>query len=140
MKYILKKGLRARTHWILCLATGGRVFVANPSTLGRHVAATAKFPLPASKVSVLSKVSYPTEWLPHVTRTIASVLAAERRKQPQKRSVCCGDEPQPVAHLRHKLQCARQSMKIMVSYTGINIPATKTRPPVAKVASVFGPL
>ena len=126
MKYILKKGLRARTHWILCLATGGRVFVANPSTLGRHVAATAKFPLPASKVS------YPTEWLPHATRTIASVLAAERRKQPQKRSFCGGDEPQPVAHLRHKLQCARQSMKIMVSYTGINISATKTRPPVAK--------
>ena len=30
------------------------------------------------KISVLSKVSYPTEWLPHATRTIASVLAAER--------------------------------------------------------------
>ena len=27
-------------HWPLCLATGGRVFVADPSTLGRHVAAT----------------------------------------------------------------------------------------------------
>ena len=66
-------------------------------------------------VSVLSKVSYPTEWLPHATRTIASVLAAERRTQPQKRSVCGGDEPQPVAHLSHKLQCARQSLKIMVS-------------------------
>ena len=33
-----------------------------------------------------------------------------------KRSVCGGDEPQPVAHLSHKLQCARQSLKIMVSY------------------------
>ena len=32
--------LRARAHWPLCLATGGRVFVADPSTLGRHVAAT----------------------------------------------------------------------------------------------------
>ena len=31
---------RARAHWPLCLATGGRVFVADPSTLGRHVAAT----------------------------------------------------------------------------------------------------
>ena len=72
--------------------------------------------LPASKVSVFSKVSYPTEWLPHATRTIASVLAAERRTQPQKRSVCGRDEPQPVAHLSHKLQCARQSWKIMVSY------------------------
>ena len=26
--------LRARAHWPLCLATGGRVFVADPSTLG----------------------------------------------------------------------------------------------------------
>ena len=32
--------LRARAHWPLCLATCGRVFVADPSTLGRHVAAT----------------------------------------------------------------------------------------------------
>ena len=31
---------RARAHWPLCLATGGRVFVADPSTLGRHVTAT----------------------------------------------------------------------------------------------------
>ena len=62
------------------------------------------------------QVSYPTERLPHATRAIASVLAAERRTQPQKRSVCGGDEPQPVAHLSHKLQCARQSLKIMVSY------------------------
>ena len=62
------------------------------------------------------QVSYPTEWLPHATRTIACVLAAERRTQPQKRSVCGGDEPQPVAHLSHKLQYARQSLKIMVSY------------------------
>ena len=37
-------GFRARAHWPLCLATGGRVFVADPSTLGRHVAATAMFP------------------------------------------------------------------------------------------------
>ena len=29
--------LRARAHWPLCLATGGSVFVADPSTLGRHV-------------------------------------------------------------------------------------------------------
>ena len=36
---------RARAHWPLCLATGDRVFVADPSTLGRHVAATAKFPI-----------------------------------------------------------------------------------------------
>ena len=27
-------------NWPLCLATCGRVFVADPSTLGRHVAAT----------------------------------------------------------------------------------------------------
>ena len=66
--------LRARVHWPLCLATGGRVFVAVPSTLGRHVCYVCK------------------------------------------RSVCGGDEPQPVAHLSHKLQCARQSLKIMVSY------------------------
>ena len=32
--------IRARAHWPLCLATSGRVFVADPSTLGRHVAAT----------------------------------------------------------------------------------------------------
>ena len=32
--------LRSRAHWPLCSATGGRVFVADPSTLGRHVAAT----------------------------------------------------------------------------------------------------
>ena len=29
--------IRARAHWPLCLATSGRVFVADPSTLGRHV-------------------------------------------------------------------------------------------------------
>ena len=69
--------------------------------------------LPDSKVSVLRKVSYPTEWLPHATRTIACVLATERRTQPQERSVCAGDEPQSIAHLGHKLQCARQSLKIM---------------------------
>ena len=34
----------------------------------------------------------------------------------QKCSVCSGGEPQPLAHLSHKLQCARQSLKIMVSY------------------------
>ena len=33
----MKNKFRARTHWPLCLATGGRVFVADPSTLGRHV-------------------------------------------------------------------------------------------------------
>ena len=64
----------ARAHWPLCLATGGRVFVADPSTLGRHVCYVCK------------------------------------------RSVCGGDEPQPVAHLSLKLQCARQNLKIMVSY------------------------
>ena len=70
-------------------------------------------------------------WLPHATRTIASVLAAERRTLPQKRSVCGGDEPQPIAHLSHKLQCACQSLKIIVFF-GKPLPATKTRPPVAK--------
>ena len=66
--------ISARAHWPLCLATGGRVFVADPRTLGRHACYVCK------------------------------------------RSVCGGDEPQPVAHLSHKLQCARQSLKIMVSY------------------------
>ena len=74
--------LRARTHWPLCLATGGRVFVADPSKLGRHVG--------------------------DFTRA-TSLLCS-------KRSVCGGDEPQPVAHLSYKLQCAHQSLKIMVSY------------------------
>ena len=44
-----------------------------------------------------------------------------------KRSVCGGDEPQPVAHLSHKLQCARQSLKIMVSY-GNKYPRHNARP------------
>ena len=57
---------RARAHWPLCLAKGGRVFVADPSTLGRHVAATAKFPNNRKK-------------------------CARCRTQPQKRSVCGGD-------------------------------------------------
>ena len=48
-----------------------------------------------------------------------------------KRSVCGGDEPQPVAHLSHKLQCARQSLKIMVSY-GNKYPRHNARPHVAK--------
>ena len=48
-----------------------------------------------------------------------------------KRSVCGGDEPQPVAHLSHKLQCARQSLKIMVSY-GNKYPRHKARPHVAE--------
>ena len=48
-----------------------------------------------------------------------------------KRSVCGGDEPQPVAHLSHKLQCARQSLKIMVSY-GNKYPRHNARPPVVE--------
>ena len=48
-----------------------------------------------------------------------------------KRSVCGGDEPQPVAHLSHKLQCARQSLKIMVSY-GNKYPRHKARPHVVE--------
>ena len=48
-----------------------------------------------------------------------------------KRSVCGGDEPQPVAHLSHKLQCARQSLKIMVSY-GNKYPRHNARPDVVE--------
>ena len=48
-----------------------------------------------------------------------------------KRSVCGGDEPQPVAHLSHKLQCARQSLKIMVSY-GNKYPRHNTPPHVVE--------
>ena len=48
-----------------------------------------------------------------------------------KRSVCGGDEPQPVAHLSHKLQCARQSSKIMVSY-GNKYPRHNARPLVVE--------
>ena len=81
--------LRARAHWPLCSATGGRVFVADQSTLGRHVCYVCK------------------------------------------RSVCGGDEPQPVAHLSHKLQCARQSLKIMVSY-GNKYPRHNARPHVVE--------
>ena len=36
----IKFNIWARAHWPFCLATGDRVFVADPSTLGRHVAAT----------------------------------------------------------------------------------------------------
>ena len=48
-----------------------------------------------------------------------------------KRSVCGGDEPQPVAHLSHKLQCARQSLKIMVFY-GNKYPRHNARPHVVE--------
>ena len=48
-----------------------------------------------------------------------------------KRSVCGGDEPQPVAHLSHKLQCARQSLKIMVSY-GNKYPRHNAQPHVVE--------
>ena len=48
-----------------------------------------------------------------------------------KRSVCGGDEPQPVAHLSHKLQCARQSLKIMVSYEN-KYPRHNARPHVVE--------
>ena len=48
-----------------------------------------------------------------------------------KRSVCGGDEPQPVAHLSHKLQCAHQSLKIMVSY-GNKYPRHNARPHVVE--------
>ena len=51
-----------------------------------------------------------------------------------KRSVCGGDEPQPVAHLSHKLQCARQSLKIMVSY-GNKYPRHNARPHVVEQSS-----
>ena len=46
-----------------------------------------------------------------------------------KRSVCGGDEPQPVAHLSHKLQCARQ--KIMFFY-GNKYPRHNARPHVVE--------
>ena len=113
--------LSARAHWPLCLATGGRVFVADPSTLGRHVAATAKFPYSAKFPTLLSGCHKPHE----------QSLVCSLRTQPQKRAVCGGDEPQPVAHLSHKLQCARQSLKIMVSY-GNKYPRHNARPHVAK--------
>ena len=48
-----------------------------------------------------------------------------------QRSVCGGDEPQPVAHLSHKLQCARLSLKIMVSY-GNKYPRHNARPHVVE--------
>ena len=48
-----------------------------------------------------------------------------------KRSVCGEDEPQPVAHLGHKLQCARQSLKIMLSY-GNKYPRHNARPHVVE--------
>ena len=48
-----------------------------------------------------------------------------------KLSVCGGDELQPVAHLSHKLQCARQSLKIMVSY-GNKYPRHNARPHVVE--------
>ena len=46
-------------------------------------------------------------------------------------AVCGGDEPQPVAHLSHKLQCARQSLKIMASY-GNKYPRHNARPHVVE--------
>ena len=48
-----------------------------------------------------------------------------------KRSVCGGNEPQPVAYLSHKLQCARQNLKIMVSY-GNKYPRHNARPHVVE--------
>ena len=48
-----------------------------------------------------------------------------------QRSLCGGDELQPVAHLSHKLQCARQSLKIMVSY-GNKYPRHNARPHVVE--------
>ena len=131
--------LRAREHWPLCLATGGRVFVADPSTLGRHVAAKPN----GKKIiqlnvhrnvwryadkfhEIVLKYTKSLEINPNYDRIQQICLL-----QPQKRSVCGGDEPQPVAHLSHKLQCARQSLKIMVSY-GNKYPRHNARPPVAK--------
>ena len=67
----------------------------------------AKFPYSAKFPTLLSGCHMPHE---------QSLVCSERRTQPQKRSVCGGDEPQPVAHLSHKLECVRQSLKIMVSY------------------------
>ena len=85
--------LRARAHWPLCLATGCRVFVADPSTLGRHVAATCMLCM--------------------------QTLCLWRGR------------PQPVAHLSHKMQCAHQSLKIMVSY-GNKYPRHNARPHVVE--------
>ena len=67
--------------------------VADPSTLGRHVAATCMLCM--------------------------QTLCLWR------------DEPQPVPHLSHKLQCARQSLKIMVSYGNKN-PRHNARPHVVE--------
>ena len=67
--------------------------VADPSTLGRHVAATC----------MLCMQTLCLWW----------------------------GEPQPVAHLSHKLQCARQSLKIMVSY-GNKYPRHNARPHVVE--------
>ena len=73
--------LWARAHCPLCLATGGRVFLVDPSTLGRHVAASAW------------QVSYPTEGratcgkfptllsgchMPHEQSLVCSLPNAER--------------------------------------------------------------
>ena len=75
--------------------------VADPSTLGRHVAATC-------------------------------MLCMQTLCLWRGRATACGTlEPQPVAHLSHKLQCARQSWKIMVSY-GNKYPRHNARPHVVE--------
>ena len=83
----ISKAFRARAHWPLCLATGGRVFVVDPSTLGRHVAATCMLCM--------------------------QTLCLWRGRA----TACRTLEPQ--------LQCARQSLKIMVSY-GNKYPRNKS--------------
>ena len=75
--------------------------VADPSTLGRHVAATCMLCM--------------------------QTLCLWRGRA----TACRTLEQQPVAHLSHKLQCARQSLKIMVSY-GNKYPRHNARPLVAK--------
>ena len=70
-------------------------------------------------------------WRRHVAATCGGDMWRRHVCYVCKRSVCGGDEPQPVAHLSHKLQCARQSFKIMVSY-GNKYRRHNARPHVAE--------
>ena len=70
--------------------------IKGPSTLGRHVAATAKFPTRQQSFRTQQSQLIGCH-MPHEQSLVCSLPNAERSRK--KRSVCGGDEPQPVAHL-----------------------------------------
>ena len=106
------ESVRARAHWLLCLATGGRVFVAGIFIpVGNHY-----FQALASTLQFVAQVCDRLWLVPATDRAFAYITYVS----PPHVALVCSGPPQKRGHLW---------LNKVASVLGS---ATKTRPPVAK--------